>query len=216
MKGPVQNHSLPNLQLSVSSCVYFSVSPSLCSRLSMYRQRCALKTRFRLQSTDLPGYTWQWAVRQDVWISPRHNGFVKPMLRQTEGEGRTAKVEGTTAEQSIGVRWYCQVPALHCAASGFFFFLPRLEPAFSYHLSHIYIAWSAQRSVEWPVSPSLATEGWEITKQWINEVPRFFALTCNVFQFSKTLLSAARPEAVLSARELLLTNSCTPKTLLSP
>lgn len=77
--------------------------PSLCSRLSAYRQGCALSTSFRLQSADLPGYTWQWAVKQDMWISPRHNGFVKPTLRQTDGEERTTKVEDVTG----GAQW-CQ------------------------------------------------------------------------------------------------------------
>lgn len=120
MKGPVQTTVYP-----ISSCRFLPVfislhlSPSLCSRLSMYRQGCALRTSFRLQSTGLPGYTWQWAVKQDMWISPRHNGFVKPMLRQTDGEERTAKVEGTTAEQSRGVQWYRQLTAVHCTASGF-------------------------------------------------------------------------------------------------
>lgn len=109
MKGPEETTVYP-----ISNCCFLAVfislhlSPSLCSCLSMYRQDCALRTSFRLQSTDLPGYTWQWAVKQDLRISPRHNGFVKPMLRQTDGEETTAKVAATTAEQSLGVQWYCQ------------------------------------------------------------------------------------------------------------
>lgn len=89
--------SSPNIQLLFSSSVCFSVSVSLPLQQSLNVQTglCIERCSFRLQSTDLPGYTWQCAVKQDVEFSPRHNGFVKAMLRQTDGEERTAKVEAT-------------------------------------------------------------------------------------------------------------------------
>lgn len=106
----------------ISTCRFLAVfaalslSPSLRSRLSVYRQGCALRTGFRLQSTDLPGYTRRWAVKQDVWISPRHNGFVKAMLRQTDGEESTAKVEGAPSERA-GCSGAAGSPQFICAAA---------------------------------------------------------------------------------------------------
>lgn len=47
------------------------------------------------------------SCQQDMWISPRHNGFVKPTLRQTDGEERTAKLEGITDVYSPEMPWNC-------------------------------------------------------------------------------------------------------------
>lgn len=67
---------------------HLSCLPSVSSCLSAHRWGRALRSGFRLQSADLPGYTWQRAVKQDVWISARRNGFVRAPLRQTEGGER--------------------------------------------------------------------------------------------------------------------------------
>lgn len=105
----------------VCSCCFLAlfVSPRLslrlCSGLSVYRQDCALSTAASDFKAQICLRTRGSELSNKMRISSRPNGFVKAMLRHTDGEERTSNsawTATTTWGRILAVPFArCQIPA---------------------------------------------------------------------------------------------------------